>query len=185
MEPVPAERAKRIHCLCGRKLAREGCWGRRMQAKTPKYPARCWVHLKRWQWLTLGGRTASFSPFQAIPMLFVECPSLPRLDHERHYKCLKISVQDCCELFQHAIRLSFGTVTLFPSLPRTFEKAVFRGSSWVNSPCPASDESKNEVFCPPMYLVPLTPCLLELYLPANKAWHFVGAGPQENNKQLQ
>lgn len=38
---------------------------------------------------------------------------------------------------------------------------------------------------PPMYLVPLTQCLLELYLHANKAWYLVGAGPQENNKQLQ
>ena len=146
MEPVPAERAKRIHCLCGRELARERRWGRRIQAKNPKYPARC-RDLKGWQWLILEGRTVSFSPFQAIPTLFVESPSLPRLDLERHYKCLKILVQDCCELFQPAIRLSYSTVPLFPSSPHTFEKAVFRGSSWVNSPCPASDESKNEVFC--------------------------------------
>lgn len=87
------------------------------------------MHLKRWQWLVLEGRTDKFYVFQAIPTLFKESLSLPRLDLERHQKYLKISVQDCCELVHHAARLSFSTVPLFPSLPYTFEKLVFKESS--------------------------------------------------------
>lgn len=109
----------------------------------------------------LEGRTARFSPFQAIPTLFVESLSVPRLGLERHYKCLKISVQDCCELFQHEIELSFGTMPFSPFSPPpcTFKRAVFGGRSWAISDSSASDESKNEVFYPPNVFSPSHPVL--------------------------
>lgn len=82
----------------------------------------------------------------------------------------------------HLVQCPFPLFLLLLVPSRGLCSGEARGQSPIAQPR-MSQKMKSST--PPMYLVPLTQCLLELCLPANKAWYFVGAGPQENNKQLQ